>query len=141
MLNQSVQWNVSNAVNMANEALYHLQNAQEELDKAGKWGIVDILGGGLMTTALKRSKMNHAQSEIEQAKRLMNRISCELRGNGRFMRLNFKPDGFLAFADYFFDSPVTDWLAQSEINDAKRQVNEAIDQLEDLLDWLEGDYQ
>ena len=141
MMNQSVRWNVSNAVNLANEALYHLQNAQEELDQAGRWGIVDILGGGLMTTALKRSKMNHAQSEIEEAKRSMNRLSCELRGSGGFTSLNFRPDGFLAFADYFFDSPVTDWLAQSEINDAKRQVRVAIDQLENLLDWLEGGFQ
>lgn len=141
MRDQDLQWNMSDAVNLANEALYHLQNAQEELDKAGRWGIVDLLGGGVMTTAVKRSKMNHAQSEIEQAKRAINRLSYELRGDHRLMRLNFRPDGFLAFADYFFDNPIADWLAQSEINDAKRQVNEAIDQLEDLLDWLEGDFQ
>lgn len=137
---QNVSWSTSNAINLANEALYHLQNAQEELDKAGRWGVVDLLGGGFMTTAVKRSKMNHAQNEIEQAKRLINRLSYELRGNVRFVRPDFRPDGFLAFADYFFDNPIADWMAQSEINHAKRQVNDAINQLEDLLNWLEGDF-
>lgn len=135
-----VSWNVSNAVNLANEALYHLQNAQEKLDQAGRWGVVDLLGGGLMTTAFKRSKMNQAQMEMEKAGRDMNRLNYELKGSAGLMRLRFHSDGFLAFADYFFDNPVSDWLSQSEINDAKRQVSEAIDQLEDILDWLEGDF-
>lgn len=135
-----VSWNVSNAVNLANEALYHLQNAQEKLDQAGRWGVVDLLGGGLMTTAVKRSKMNQAQVEMEKAGRDMNLLSRELRGNARLMHLHFRTGGFLAFADYFFDNPVSDWLSQSEIEDAGRQVRQAIDQLEDLLDWLEGDY-
>lgn len=135
-----MQWNVSESVNLANEALWHLQKAQEELDQAGRWGVVDLLGGGLMTTALKRSRMNQAQTEIEQAKRAMKHLSYELRGNTGWIYLDFRPDGFLRFADYFFDSPVTDWLTQSEINDAKRQVDHAIGQLEELLDRLEGGF-
>ena len=40
---------------------------------------------------------------------------------------------FLSFADYFFDGLIADWLVQSRIKEAKRQVDSAIQKVEEVL--------
>ena len=45
---------------------------------------------------------------------------------------------FLTFADYFFDGIVADWLVQSKINDAKRQVDNAIVKVNYIMGQLKS---
>ena len=44
--------------------------------------------------------------------------------------------GFLTFADFFFDGVIADYLVQSKIVRARKQVMEAIEQVERILDSL-----
>ena len=44
--------------------------------------------------------------------------------------------GFLSFADFFFDGLVADYLVQSKIEDAKRQVADAINMISDIMRTL-----
>ena len=44
---------------------------------------------------------------------------------------------FLSFADYFFDGFVVDWVVQDRINNAKRQVEEAIRRTESIVSQLQ----
>lgn len=127
---------VDEAVIAGNDALYHLYNAQKMLDKAAGWGIADILGGGMFVTFMKQDKMHNAQYEIQLAKDAMNRLSYELRDIYAYTDVRIPTDGFLGFADYFFDGVIADWMVQSRINDARRQVNEAIARVEGILDAL-----
>ena len=60
---------IREAIDAADAALKHLGNAADMLDDAGRWGIVDMLGGGLITTLLKHRKISDAQDEIDEAKR------------------------------------------------------------------------
>ena len=41
------------------------------------------------------------------------------------------------FADYFFDGFVVDWVVQDRINNAKRQVEEAIRRTESIVNQLQ----
>ena len=50
--------------------------------------------------------------------------------------LNIDIDGFLTFADFFFDGIIADYLVQSKIRDARSQVEEAIEQVSRILDSL-----
>lgn len=50
--------------------------------------------------------------------------------------LDFNNEGFLRFADYFFDGVVADWLVQDRINNARQQVDEAIRRVEQILRQL-----
>lgn len=43
---------------------------------------------------------------------------------------------FLSFADYFFDGIIADWMVQSRISDAKRQVDNAIHKVNYVLGQL-----
>lgn len=50
MSNLSLQREISEAIQAGNEALRCLENAKDYLDSAGNWGLLDIFGGGLLTT-------------------------------------------------------------------------------------------
>jgi uncharacterized protein (DUF2164 family) len=128
---------IEEAVNTANDALYHLNTADEMMSHAQNWGIVDMLGGGMISTFIKRSKMSDAQKEIEQAKMLLAQLSVYLRDFRNMPEVNIEMNDFLGFADYFFDGLVADWFAQSKINDARAQIKNAIAEVQGILDGLE----
>jgi hypothetical protein len=43
---------------------------------------------------------------------------------------------FLSFADFFFDGFVADWLVQDRINEARRQVENAIRRVQEIIRQL-----
>ncbi|MCH3961551.1 MAG: hypothetical protein LKF53_08225 [Solobacterium sp.] len=128
---------LNEAVNTANDALFHLQKADEILGHAENWGFVDLFAGGMIATMIKRSKMSDAKKEIEQAKRSMQRLSGYLQDFRGMPNMTVDMNGFLGFADYFFDGVVADWFVQTKINDARRQVKDAISEVQGILDGLE----
>ncbi len=124
------------AIDAGNKALQSLYAAQNDLNSAKNWGIVDLLGGGMITSLIKHSKMNNAQSHMEQAKYDLQRFSKELADVAAYISLDFNAADFLSFADYFFDGLVADWLVQSRINNAGAQVDEAIRRVRDIMGRL-----
>ena len=127
---------VAEAVNAANDALYHLTNAEEVLNKARNWGIADIMGGGMIITAVKRQRMREANQELARAKQAMNKLNRELLDLEGWSTMDVSMDDFLEVADYLFDNFWTDMMSQSRINNALNQVRRAIDQVEGILDAL-----
>ncbi len=125
------------AIDVGRRALGSLRNAKRELDSARDWGIFDMLGGGLISTFAKHSKMDKAQNYLEQAKADLRNFSRELRDVEQSVDLNINTDEFLTFADYFFDGILADWLMQDKINNARRQVDEAIRRVEYVLSSLQ----
>ena len=133
MLTQS---NIEHAVNSANEALYHLTNAENLLNSAGNWGIFDMLGGKLIASVAKHSKMDQANEEILLAKQHIQEVSYFLKDQIGNITVDLNVNGLLSFADTFFDSFIMDMVMQGRINDAKIQVREAISTMEGVLDAL-----
>ena len=115
---------ITEAINAADEALEHLKRARQCLGSAGNWGILDMLGGNLLTGFLKHSKMNNAEREIDEAKWALQKFSKELRDVDGFSSIHI--NDFLTFADFFWDGFVADVLVQSKISNAKKQCDEAI---------------
>lgn len=128
-----LQKEVREAIAAGERALRSLHDAQADLNSAGNWGIVDMLGGGLFTTMIKHSKMDNAVSHMEQAKNALRSFQRELRDVTVHVSLDLDISGFLSFADYFFDGILADYLVQSRINDAKNQVEQAIRQVNNIL--------
>lgn len=122
---------IDSAISSADVALAHLQKAHDLLSSASNWGIVDILGGGLITTMIKRSKMSDAQAEMQVAKNAVREFEQEMRRLDRILNADLELEGLLGFADYFFDNGITDLLVQSRIADTRRRVEDGICQLED----------
>ncbi|MZT64314.1 hypothetical protein, partial [Blautia wexlerae] len=94
-------------------------------------------GGGFFTTLLKHSKMDQAKRNMEQAKYDLRSFSRELNDVNMACNLNINTGDFLSFADYFFDGFVVDWVVQDRINNAKRQVEEAIRRTESIVNQLQ----
>ena len=126
------------AIDAGYRALRSLNAAKENLNSAGNWGIVDMLGGGFFTTMMKRSKMDQAQEQMDQAKYDLKNFSRELQDVTMNCDLNIDAGGFLSFADYFFDGFFVDWMVQDKINRAKDQVSEAIRQVERVMTQLQA---
>ena len=122
------------AIDAGQRALDSLYGAQQELDSAGNWGLLDLFGGGLLSTFAKHRKMDDAQRYMEQAKRDLEVFSRELADVSE--TLNVNTGDFLTFADYFFDGFIADMMVQSKIRDAQRQVDDAIYRVESILSKL-----
>ena len=133
-----VEKEVREALHAGKQALMSLQEAQRYLNSAGNWGIVDILGGGLITDLIKHSKMNNAQQCMETAKQDLRQFQQELDDVDEYLP-NINVGDFLTFADFFFDGFITDIFVQSRISDSKKQVAEAIFQVESIVNRLKAE--
>ena len=92
------------AINAANDALYYLGRADEILNKARNWGLADIMGGGMLITAVKRQRMREASEEINRARAALNLLNEELLDLNNYFTLDIGLDDFLSAADYIFDN-------------------------------------
>ena len=129
---------IKEALNAGQEALSCLNQAKDCLSSAGNWGIVDMLGGGMITTFIKRSKMKDADALVQQARSALKRFQRELMDVENIPEFHVETGDFLSFADYFFDGFVADMLVQSKISDAKRQVDNAIEKVNYIMRQLKG---
>ena len=133
MEDKRMEKEVREAVAAGERALGSLRNAQNCLDGAKNGGNVDMLGGGLVSSLVKRSKMDDAAGYMEEAKADLRKFQKELRDVSVSMDLRMEIGSFLSFADVFFDNLFVDVMVQSKINEARDQVDEAIARVESLL--------
>ena len=125
------------AADAGNRALRSLKAAQENLSSAKNWGIWDMLGGGFISTMAKHSKMDRAKENLAKARSDLKSFSRELQDVNMACHLDIETGDFLSFADWFFDGFVVDWMVQDRINQASRQVEEAIHRIERILRQLQ----
>ncbi len=130
MMNEAMNREVREARDAGVRALNSLRRAQQQLQKARNWGYLDILGGGLISSMIKHSRISEAQDSIRQAQ-------CDLDTFRRELADVRVPDleigGFLTFADFFFDGFLADFLVQSRIHGAIDRLEQACRQVEDVL--------
>ncbi|MFT3982870.1 MAG: hypothetical protein QM697_03095 [Lachnospiraceae bacterium] len=134
-MSYDVNKEIREAISAGERALNSLREAQDYLKSAGNWGIVDILGGGLITDLIKHSKLNNASECMEAARQDLRSFQRELDDVNEYLP-NIQIGDFLTFADFFFDGFIADMFVQSKIGDAKEQVAEAIDQVERIVSRL-----
>lgn len=136
MSNEIMRREMKEAIDAGERAGASLRAAQEKLNSASGWGFIDMIGGGLFSTIIKRSKMDDAQKYLESAKRDLVRFQKELNDVNIPLDLRVEVGSFLSFADFFFDGFVADYLVQSKISEAKEQVSDALYRVEQLLSEL-----
>lgn len=107
----------------AQKGLRALNDLSDCLNSAAGWGTWDMLGGGMISTALKHSKINDAKGQAIRAQRYLEHLSRELADVQMESDLRIDIGGLATFADYFFDGLIVDWMVQSKINEAKSRVN------------------
>jgi len=109
-----------------------LLRAEKSLKSAQGWGMWDLLGGGLISTAVKHSRIDEAREHIHLVQQLLHRFKHEL-ADVKDIDLDLQIGGFKKFADYFFDGLIVDWLVQSEINKSLQRTQEQRDRVLRIL--------
>lgn len=133
MMNETMAREIREARAAGIRALNSLRKAQDYLNSARGWGILDMLGGGMISSLIKHSKLSDAQRCIDQAQYDLDAFRRELADvNLPFAEI----DGFLTFADFFFDGFLADLMVQSRINDARAKLEDACRRVEDVLRQL-----
>lgn len=108
----------------------------DSLSAAEGWGTWDILGGGLIADAAKHSHLDEAQNQVERLQGALRRFKTELTDVEIIADMQVNIDGFLRFADYFFDGLFADWSVMNRISEAQGQVKNVKSQISSLLSKL-----
>lgn len=116
----------------AKEALSRVEN---NLGSAQGWGIVDILGGGLITTAIKHSHIGDARKNIHRAQQLLRKFQRELADIT--VTDTIEIDKISTFADFLLDGALFDIIVQSQINSAQNQTRQLKHKVQGLIQDLQ----
>ena len=138
MTNEMVKREIDEAIVAGERALQSLKSAQEKLNSAGKYGVWDILGGGFFVTMMKHSKLEDAQSHMNDAQYYLKVFQKELKDVNISFLSRIDIEVVLSFADIFWDGLFSDCLVQSKISETKTRVNETIIKVEQILDMLKN---
>ena len=108
-----------------------------ELEDADGWNTWDILGGGgIITHMAKHSHLDEAQDLVSELQSKLRRFKTELADIQITANMQVNIEGFLRFADYFFDGLFADWADGDKINQSINSVSSTKSQISRTLDML-----
>ncbi|MBT8492945.1 MAG: hypothetical protein KJO07_07775, partial [Deltaproteobacteria bacterium] len=120
---------------LAYEALAEVAGS---LKSASNWGLFDIMGGGLIATVVKHSKIGNAKSQMAHAQQALGEFQKELNDVGVALQNEVEIGSISSFGDFVFDGLVFDFLVQSKINRSRESVKKAMDEVEEAGHGLMG---
>ena len=121
------------AISAGNSARSTAESVLSSLDSAEGWGTWDLLGGGLLADMAKHSHLDEAQGAIERLQSQLRRFKTELADVTIHADMQVNMDGFLRFADYFFDGLFADWAVMDKISQSQSQVQSTKSQIDSVL--------
>ncbi len=130
---------VDEAIRAGERALDSLREAKAKLNSARNWGIYDILGGGMISSMVKHSKMSSANEWVEQANHDLKRFAKELRDVDE-AGLYVQAGTLASTMDIFFANLFSDILVQNRINEARAEIDRMIDRIERTVWDLKNRY-
>ncbi|RCS54163.1 hypothetical protein DTL42_03165 [Bremerella cremea] len=101
-----------------------LDDVRQSLNSAANFGTFDMLGGGMLTTMAKHSRLDTARRSAEQTQKHLLCFQKELGDVNQRLQMSLEIGSFTTFADYFFDGLIADWIVQSKINHARQQCDD-----------------
>lgn len=119
------------ARNLADEVLSELKSAEG-------WNTWDMFGGGgIITHMAKHEHLDTAQDLISDFQSVLRRFKTELADVRISANMQVSVDGFLRFADYFFDGLFADWAVGNKISNSISSVNHTKEQIGRTLEKLQ----
>ena len=128
---------IREAVQAGNTALKQAGAVLESLDSARGWSTMDLVGGGIWSDLAKYDHLDEAQEQVEQLQVDLRRFKTELADVEINAEIQVTIEGFLRFADFFFDNLFTDWEVRDRIDQSIDQVRDTKRQIQRVLDKLE----
>lgn len=138
------QKELNEAISAGQKALSVADQVLSSLDSAEGWGTWDLVGGGMLSDLAKHSHLDTAQSSVEHLQSQLRIFKTELADVTMDEDFQVSVDGFLRFADYFFDGIFTDWMvldrihqSQDRVQDTRNQIDQVLRRLEERLNQVE----
>lgn len=123
---------IDEAIHAGERALDSLREAKNQLNSARNWGIYDMIGGGLISSMIKHSKIDQANEWMDQANRDLRCFAKELRDvDGEDLQID--TGSLVTMLDIFCDNFFSDLLVQQKINDGRARIDALSDRIEDVL--------
>lgn len=130
---------MNEAIIAGKKALNAMRGAKKALNSLGSRGISGLPVGGFIADMLMRSKLDEAEQKLHLARCQMELFQCELKDVQLPYSLTVQIDDFLTFAEFFFDGIISDKLVQSKREEAKEELDYAIERagrmVADLQTW------
>lgn len=128
---------LSEAVTAGNQVMGILDQVIESLEKAKGWGTFDMLGGGMLSSAIKHDHLNQAKESIHRVQSKMRRFQKELLDIDETSEtITIDISDMLKFADFFFDGLISDWMVQGKINHSLEQAEVQHEKINRILQGL-----
>lgn len=134
----SQQKEIKEAISAGMRAHSIIESVEKHLSDAEGWGTWDLIGGGLISDLAKHSHLDEAQQKIEELQIQLRRFKTELADVKISADVHISIDGFLRFADYFFDGLIADWTVMDKISKAQGEVESVKRKVENMISRLEG---
>ena len=92
--------------------------------------------GGLLADLAKYEDLDNAQEQVEQLQEKLRQFKTELADVTIEAELQVSVDGFLCFADVFFDGLFADLAVMEHINDSQKKIRNTQKEIQAVLDRL-----
>lgn len=127
---------IQEAVDAGSRALQAADKVIETLDDAESLSTWDVLGGGLLVDLAKHESLDNAQERVEQLQEDLRRFKTELTDVTVEADIQVSIDGFLQFADFFFDGLFADLAVMDHIHGSQEKVRKTRDEIQAVLSRL-----
>lgn len=112
------------------------QDILSSLNSAEGWSTWDMVGGGLIADLAKHSRLDEAQWKIQNLQRQLTRFRSELADVTIYADMQVNLEGFMRFADYFFDGLFVDWMVRDQIHQSQQAIYRTEEQIGSVLQRL-----
>ena len=134
---QAQKQEIKEAISAGYSARSTADRILSELEDADGWNTWDMFGGGgIITHMAKHSHLDEAQDLVSDLQSKLRRFKTELADIQITANMQVNVDGFLRFADYFFDGLFADWAVGDKINQSMNSVSSTKSQISRTLDKL-----
>ena len=130
---------VRGSLGIIDQLLPILDEAEHDLKSAKNWGFADIFfgnGGGLISDMFKHMKLNSAKNNMNQVQYLMGQLQGELQKIIVPADYRMNLNGFVTFADFFWDGAIVDVYMQYKILSSIKEVQKLQEKLRLLREKL-----
>ena len=137
---QAQMQEIREAISAGHRARGTADRILSELEDADDWNTWDMFGGGgIITHIAKHEHLDTAQELVSELQSNLRRFKTELTDIQINANMQVNIDGFLRFADYFFDGLFADWAvgdkisqSQESVSSTKGQINKILGKLDEL---------
>lgn len=113
---------VQEAAEAGEKALKTADEIMDTLESADSWSTLDMIGGGILVDMEKYEELDKVQELVELLQKELHQLKAELADITIRTDITIQADGFLQFADYFFDGFFADLTVKKQIKLSKEQA-------------------